>query len=80
MCDVKPIHAQKVLNAMVEDDYAGSTIKQTLNTMISMFYAAYENDIIRKSPITKSGVKLPKEIEKSIDFFTRRTKEILASY
>lgn len=75
MCDVKPIHAQKVLNAMVEDDYAGSTIKQTLNTMISMFYAAYENDIIRKSPITKSGVKLPKEIEKSIDFFTREEQK-----
>lgn len=76
MCDVKPIHCQKVLNQMCDDDYAGSTIKQTLNTMVSMFYAAYENDIVRKSPVTKSGVKLPKEVDKNnIDFFTKEEQK-----
>ena len=71
MMDVKPIHCQKVLNDMATDGYAEGTIKQTLMTMVTMFYAAYENDVIRKSPVTKSGVKMPPVAEKKpIDFFT----------
>lgn len=71
MMDVKPIHCQKVLNDMATAGYAEGTIKQTLLTMVTMFYAAYENDIIRKSPVTKSGVKMPPVAErKPIDFFT----------
>lgn len=39
--------------------------------MQSMFYAAYENDVIRKTPITKSGVIVPEgEAKKEIDFFS----------
>ena len=71
MMDVKPIHCQKVLNDMATSGYSEGTIKQTLLTMVTMFYAAYENDVIRKSPVTKSGVKMPPATErKPIDFFT----------
>lgn len=68
--DVKPIHCQRVLNEMKEDGYAGSTIKQTLLTMTTMFWSAFEQDIIRKTPVTKTAVKMPVEVRKSIDFFT----------
>lgn len=68
--DVKPIHCQRVLNEMKEDGYAGSTIKQTLLTMTTMFWSAAEQDIIRKSPVTKSEVRMPVEVLKAIDFFT----------
>lgn len=79
LIDVKPMHCQKILNQMAEDEYAGSTIRMTLNTMITMFYAAYENDLIRKSPVTKSNVKMPKEVEREIDFFTiEEQKQFLA--
>ena len=70
MVDVKPVHCQEVLKQMADDGYKGSTIKQTLTTMYSMFATAVENDIIRKNPITKSGVRLPKEVIKNIKFFT----------
>ena len=36
MIDVKPMHCQKILNAM-EADYAGSTIYQTLITLCNFF-------------------------------------------
>ncbi|MCR5726666.1 MAG: site-specific integrase [Lachnospiraceae bacterium] len=71
MTDVMPIHCQKVLNDMASEGYSEGTIKQTLQTMITMFYAAYENNVIRKSPVTKSGVKMPPAHKKKpIDFFT----------
>ena len=54
--NVRAMDCQKILDNMANDDYATSTIKQTFITMQSMFYAAYENDVIRKTPITKSGV------------------------
>lgn len=69
--EVRPIHCQSVLNRMAEDEYAGSTIKQTLNTMVTFFWAAFENGLIRNTPITKSGVKMPKEIKQDIDFLSR---------
>ena len=71
MMDVKPIHCQKVLNDMAEAGYSDGTVRQTLLVMITMFYSAYENDVIRKSPVTKSGVKMPPVTpKKPIDFFT----------
>jgi len=69
--EIKPIHCQKVLDLMVEDGYRTSTIVQTLIVMQSIFLAAYDNDVIRKNPVTKSGVIIPEgEKKKEIDFFT----------
>ena len=68
IADVKPMHCQKILNAM-EADYAGSTIYQTLITLYNMFSSAVENDIILKNPVSKS-VKLPKPVEKKTRVLT----------
>ncbi|MCQ2522115.1 MAG: site-specific integrase [Lachnospiraceae bacterium] len=73
--DVRPIHCQAVLNRMAENEYAGSTIKQTLNTMVTMFWAAVENRLIHSTPVTKSGVKLPRDVEQNIDFLTREEQK-----
>lgn len=87
MIDVKPVHCQEVLNRMVEDidkPYSRGTIEQTLNTMITVFWAATENDVVRKTPVTKSGVKIPPSEKKSIDFFNieeeRRFLEVARNY
>ena len=48
--DVKQIDCQRILNAM-EDDYAGSTIRQTYMTMGTFFKSARENDLIAKHPM-----------------------------
>ncbi len=68
--DVRPIHCQEVLNKMAEEGYAGSTIDQTRITMPTMFWSAFENRVIRYTPVTKAGVKLPKGYKKEIDFLT----------
>ena len=68
--DVKPLNCQEILNKMAEEGYAGSTINQTLQTMLTLFWAAYENRIIRYTPVTKAGVKLPKAYKKKIDFLS----------
>ena len=68
--DVKPLNCQEILNKMAEEGYAGSTINQTLQTMITLFWAAFENRIIRYTPVTKAGVKLPKAYKKEIDFLS----------
>lgn len=66
--EVKPMHCQQVLNLM-QEKYKGSTIEQCRITMASMFYYAYENQIISSSPVIKS-VKSPKPVEKKIRFLT----------
>lgn len=66
--EVKPMHCQQVLNLM-QEKYKGSTIEQCRITMASMFYYAYENQIISSSPVIKS-VKSPKPAEKKIRFLT----------
>lgn len=73
--DVRPINCQAVLNKMAENEYAGSTIKQTLNTMVTMFWAAVENRLIHNTPVTKSGVKMPKDVEQNIDFLTKEEQK-----
>ncbi len=70
MIDVKPHHCQSVLNSMAAQEYKGSTIRQTLNTMVTFFWWAFENQYINRTPVTKNGVKMPKPVEKKIDFFT----------
>lgn len=75
--DVKSMDCQKILDNMVNDDYATSTIKQTFIALQSMFYAAYENDVIRKTPVTKSGVIVPEgEKKKEIDFFSLEEQKL----
>lgn len=76
IADVKPFHCQGILNKMV-DDYATSTIKQTFITLQNLFLFAYENDYIRKSPVTRSGVILPEgEEAKPIDYFTAEEQKM----
>ncbi|MCR4674734.1 MAG: site-specific integrase [Lachnospiraceae bacterium] len=66
--DVKTAHCQQVLNRMM-DSYAGSTIERTRITMQSMFYYAFINEVISRSPMNKM-VRVPKEIEKNVRFLT----------
>lgn len=68
--EVRPIDCQRVLNEMADDGYAGSTIRQTLDTMVTLFWAAFENRVVQNTPVTRNGVKMPVEVKKSIDFFT----------
>ena len=56
---VKPMHCIMVLNRM-EQDYAGSTIRQTYICMGSMFKAALNNDMITKHPM--DGIRFNKPI------------------
>lgn len=57
--DVKPMHCKIVLNRM-ENDYAGSTIRQTYITMGTMLRSAVMNDIIHKHPM--DGVRYTKPV------------------
>ena len=57
--DVKPMHCKIILNRMNED-YAGSTIRQAYITMGTMLRAAVDNGIISKHPM--DGVRYTKPI------------------
>ena len=50
MADVRPMHCNKVLLNM-EEDYAGSTIRQTYIAMGTMFKSAVMNGVIAKHPM-----------------------------
>ena len=56
---VKPMHCKMVLNRM-EDDYAGSTIRQAYIVMGTMFKSAKMNDLIAKHPM--DGVRYTKPV------------------
>ena len=58
--DVRPFHCKKVLLDM-EDDYAGSTIRQTYITMGTMFKSALMNGVISKHPM--DGVRYTKAVK-----------------
>lgn len=64
--DVRPMHCKTVLNRM-NDDYRGSTVKQTYITMGTMFKAALMNDVIRKHPMDgvryTNTIKAPNKIK-----------------
>lgn len=60
LSNVKPLHCQKVLNDMNED-YAGSTIRQTFIAMGTMFKSALMNDLIPKHPM--DGVRFTKPVK-----------------
>ena len=57
--DVKPMHCKIILNRMNED-YAGSTIRQAYITMGTMLRAAVDNGIISKHPM--DGVRYTKPV------------------
>ncbi len=52
--EVRPMHCKQVLLSM-EEDYAGSTIRQTYIAMGTMFKAAVMNGIISKHPMDGIG-------------------------
>lgn len=56
---VKPMHCKMVLNQM-DEDYAGSTIRQAYITMGTMFRSAVMNDLLAKHPM--DGVRYTKPI------------------
>ena len=62
--DVRPLHCKKVLLDM-EDDYAGSTIRQTYITMGTMFKSALMNGVIPKHPM--DGVRYTKAVKGMAD-------------
>lgn len=59
LADVKPLHCKMVLSGMNED-YSGSTIRQTYITMGTFFKAALMNDLITKHPM--DGVRYTKPV------------------
>lgn len=59
LADVKPMHCKLVLNKM-DEDYAGSTIRQTFIAMGTMFKSALMNDMIAKHPM--NGVRYTKPV------------------
>ena len=72
---VKPFHCKKNLMEM-DNDYAGSTIRQTYITMGTLFKSAVMNDIIEKHPM--NGVRYSKPIKAAHDihFLTVEEQDI----
>ena len=69
LCDIKPLHCQKVLNEM-SPVYAGSTIEQAYTLMKSMFKAAVTNELIIKQPMEGVTLSKPAKDASSISFMT----------
>lgn len=59
LSDIKPMHCKMVLNKM-DDNYAGSTIRQAYITMGTMLKSAVMNDLIIKHPM--NGVRYTKPV------------------
>ncbi|MBR4720720.1 MAG: site-specific integrase [Clostridia bacterium] len=74
LCDVKPLHCKMVLNNM-DEDYAGSTIRQTFIVMGTIFKSALMNDLIAKHPM--DGVRYTKPVRavNDIKFLTIEEQE-----
>ena len=64
LAEVKPMHCKMVLNRM-DEQYAGSTIRQCYIAMGTMFKAARMNDMISKHPM--DGVRYTKPIRAADD-------------
>ncbi len=75
LSDVKPLHCKMVLNNM-DDDYAGSTIRQTYIAIGAMFKSALMNDLIVKHPM--DGVRFTKPVRavNDIKFLTLDEQKI----
>jgi len=74
LSDVKPLHCKMVLNNM-EENYAGSTIRQTYIAMGAMLKSALMNDLIVKHPM--DGVRFTKPVRavNDIKFLTLEEQE-----
>lgn len=74
LSDVKPLHCKMVLNNM-DEDYAGSTIRQTFIAMGTLFKSALMNDLIAKHPM--DGVRYTKPIRavNDIKFLTMEEQQ-----
>ena len=75
LADVKPMHCKMVLNRM-ENDYAGSTVRQAYIAMGTMFRSAVMNDLIAKHPM--DGVRYTKPIRAvdDIKFLTVQEQQL----
>lgn len=65
LSEVKPMHCQIILNRM-EQEYAGSTIKQTYICMGTMLRSAVNNDLLVKHPMD-AGVRFVKPMRSRSD-------------
>jgi integrase len=50
--DIRPEHLQKLLNGMVEKDFADDTITLTYCVLSGIFKQAYKNELIPKNPLS----------------------------
>ncbi len=73
LTDVKPIHCRRILNAMEETGYAGSTIKQTYICLGSMFKQAMRNGLLRTHPM--DGVNFTSPLRAVDDIRTMTVEE-----
>jgi len=83
IADVKPLHCQMVLDRM-KDDYSTSTIYQTFIALYNLMWFAFQNDYIRKSPVTDNVIVPEGEEKKEIDFFSieeqKRFMQVIKDY
>lgn len=54
--DVNSIHCQQIFNKMDDEGYRKSTIYQTRIALYNMLQYAFDNDVIRKNPCTRSVI------------------------
>ena len=75
LTDVRPMHCRKILTDM-DEDYAGSTIKQTYVTMGTLFKAAKMNGLIKTHPM--DGVRFSKPVRAASDikYLTQEEQDI----
>ena len=74
LTDVKPLHCKLVLNRM-ENDYAGSTIRQTFICMGTMFKSALMNEFIQKHPMNGVQYTKPVRAVSDIKFLTKAEQQ-----
>lgn len=71
---VKPEDCSEILNNM-DEEYAGSTIRQTYICMGTMFKAAVMNDLLPKHPMDGVQFKKPVRAVNDIRYLTREEQE-----
>lgn len=74
LSDVKPLHCKMVLNSM-DENYAGSTIRQAYITMGTMLKSALMNDLIAKHPMNGVRYTKPVRAKSDIKFLTLDEQE-----
>lgn len=74
LTEVKPMHCKAVFNRM-DDEYAGSTIRQAYITMGTFFKSALMNDLITKHPMDGVMYTKPVRAVDDIHFLTLEEQE-----